>query len=179
MAVRHSAGPAHLGPSTGKWAFAGTFLQVKDISDGRNQGQTHTGSCQAEVVRPLSTATVRPVPGVSLRRCGDESYDRGSRDSPKLLGLTKSRRGSPPICRLAIARNPRRSRTGAANISPLFGPSHLPFIGPAAARSQPAAASGGAAALRGLDRETPQSSKGRRKPRRLDCAGAALGAATS
>jgi hypothetical protein len=107
MAVRQSAGPVHSGPSTGKWAFAGTLLQVKDISDGRNQGQTHTGSCQAEVVRPLSTATVRPVPGVPLRCCRDESYDRGSRDSPysrpnALTGRKDTQRVRREPCKVLI-----------------------------------------------------------------------------
>src|SRR5208337_1904796 len=63
--------------------------------------------------------------------------------------------------------------------APGLGRAHLPLIALAAARFRPAAASGDAAALRGLDREIPQSSKGRRKPCGLDCGGAAPSAARS
>jgi hypothetical protein len=69
------------GPIAGRGrAFARFIPLLKGTSDGRNQGQAHSGSCQTDVVRPLSTATVRPVPGVPHGHCGDESHDRESRD---------------------------------------------------------------------------------------------------
>jgi hypothetical protein len=61
-------------------ALARSIPLLKGTSDGRNQGQAHSGSCQTDMVRPLSTATVRPVPGVPHGHCGDESHDRESRD---------------------------------------------------------------------------------------------------
>ena len=62
-------------PIPGGTGFARFFLKVKDIRDGRNEGSAHTGSRSAEVVRSLSPATVRPVPGVPHRPCDDDSYD--------------------------------------------------------------------------------------------------------
>src|SRR5262249_39559553 len=82
--------------------FGASLLEREDDHHGRNQAQADTRSSQAEVVRALSPAAVRPVPRVLPERPGGESCDsepKGLTVSPR-AGWLRASRGQPSFSSL-------------------------------------------------------------------------------